>query len=1043
MWQFLDMVRIRTLLSSVMAFALLSSSALAADVDKTTPSLQAVPVNVRSSDKGDYSRIVFDWSVAPKYTAHQTETELIITFDRGANFLISGVAPNQVPRIKGYKVISSNTVGIDVDANESIRHFVVDNRLIIDVKDKEGNIKPKKEESLSEKKSEPTKPIIESEKAVDPINLVKDIKEGVADKAVPKDVVVEEEKKDSLKQSPAQQIPTISITSIESIALAVFERSGYLWVVQDKDGIKIPPQLTGMPAEVSFERVSVPTVSAFRLKLPDSLSAPIATGGGLVWKLAFNSELKDSKKAIGLKYLGEDGAEQKETSILWPVPSIKRIVEFTDPDVGDKISVTCVESAAQFVGGIKSYVDFNVLPSFVGLAVTPKSDDLKITKTADGVLFSKPNGLDISRDEDILASVPKSAPEPVKAQDKEISRIFDFLEWQIGTKNELSANQRLIMAAMADQTDGKKTENLVGLARLALSFNYAPEAMGYLELAQSRVPELDTNPEFIALRGLANALSWRDKEAFADFSVAGLSDIDEIKYWKAYALAKLDDWQQAAKIFPDDVSIISTYPEDIRNPFALVLAEIALREGNAQKAKKILDMMSPYRADMEVQYASAFDYLQGEYARQTGKPEEAKKLWTDLTEGVDDLYRAKSRFALTMLQLGSKEITADKAIDNLEGLRYAWRGDDLEVSINYNLAKAYLEKGEPIKALTMMKMAYALNPASERGKKIDSDMRDIFKNLFTGAEIKKLSPADALVVYNEFSGLAPTGSEGEALARQLAERLVDADLLPRAIVMLRKQLDDGIKGEEGAAVAIRLAALQNMDGKADEALQSLDKADLLLKDLPVADVLAKQRDIGMLRAKAYSLKNKLDDAFGALALLPQDNDTLRFRADIAWKGKRWQDAADSLEQLVQKQEISLTRPLTDEQADLLLNWAVALYLADNRYVLANVRERYADAMAATNKAKKFDVVTRPRQAALLADRETINSIVDETVIFKDFLKSFNTVDVPSAPSLASPPSAEQASPVKEIPSDSAPIANSTPAGLRNIPGLKTDEVLGD
>jgi len=176
-----------------------------------------------------------------------------------------------------------------------------------------------------------------------------------------------------------------------------------------------------------------------------------------------------------------------------------------------------------------------------------------------------------------------------------------------------------------------------------------------------------------------------------------------------------------------------------------------------------------------------------------------------------------------------------------------------------------------------------------------------------------------------------------------------------------------------------------------------------------------------------SMKGKPDDAFAALALLPQDEDTLRLRADIAWRGKKWQDAADSLEQVVQKQDISLTRPLTDAQADLLLNWAVALYLADNRYVLANLRERYSDAMAATPKAKKFEVVTRPRQASLLSDRETINSIIDETTIFKDFLQSFKAPDVARSPSIP--------------PTTVTPTA--VPEALKNAPNLKTDDVLGD
>ena len=70
---------------------------------------------------------------------------------------------------------------------------------------------------------------------------------------------------------------------------------------------------------------------------------------------------------------------------------------------------------------------------------------------------------------------------------------------------------------------------------------------------------------------------------------------------------------------------------------------------------------------------------------------------------------------------------------------------------------------------------------------------------------------------------------------------------------------------------------------------------------------------------------------------------------------------------------------------MVLNWAVTLNLSNNRYVLANVRERYSDMMSVTPYAEQFEVITRPRQNIFLADRETIKSIISEVDIFKGFL----------------------------------------------------------
>lgn len=1039
---FLSMVRIRTLLTSVMALSLMSSSAYAETAVTSRPSVQ-----VRGSDKGSYSRIVFDWGATPKYKAALSENGVIVTFDKEADFLSGGTDPKGLSRISGYKIISPTSVEIDFAKDKTLRHFIADNRLIIDIKD--GQNTPQQNEKTEPVQAE--KQVVPSEqKSADaPVNLAKEIERNIEANAGEETAVATEnltvEAADTKPvagetPSPVQKISDqpadipkskIVITSTETLALAAFERSGYLWVIEDKENVKLPPQIEGPDSQKIgvFERIPSATgTSVFRMKLPQGAS-PVAEGGGLVWKINLAPQAKENSSSAKLERISGDAAKANGPSILWATKEARRIIDIPDPMVGDIIKVVTVDSAKDFASNAHRYIDFEILPSFVGLAIVPRNDDLKLSKAEDGVLITKPDGLTLSPEKDLITVSKKEDPVPIQSSDnQEISRIYDFSDWQVGTKNKLSENQRLILSTMAAQTDSKRAESLIGLARLVLSFNYAPEAMGYLELAQSLVPDLESNPEFISLRAAAEALGWNYKKAFTDFSVAGLQDIDEVAYWKSFTLAKLDDWQQAAKILPKDVSILKTYPEDIRNPVALTLAEVALREGNKEKAKLILDSVAPDRPGMELPYASAYDYLKGELERQNGKPDEAKKLWKELATGKDDLYRAKARFALTMLQFNAKEITPDKAIDDLEGLRYAWRGDDLEVNINYNLAKTYLDKGEPIKALTMMKLAHSLNPTSEQGKKIDADMHDVFKNLFVAEKIKTLNPVDAMTVYSEFSDLIPKGGEGEVLTRQLAERMVDADLLPRAIDLLKKQVDGGLQGLEGATVATRLAALQNVDGKPDDALASLDKAESFLKGFPAEDVLPKQRSIGLLRAKALSMKGKVDDAFGALALLPQDEDSLRLRADIAWQGKKWQDAADSLEQLIQKQDISLTRPLTDEQAGLILNWAVALYLADNRYVLANVRERYADAMAATPKADKFDVVTRPRQAAMLADRDTINSIIDETVIFKDFLKSFKVGDVPSSSGAASP-----------SPSPSFTI----PKELQESPAVKTDEVLGD
>ena len=60
-----------------------------------------------------------------------------------------------------------------------------------------------------------------------------------------------------------------------------------------------------------------------------------------------------------------------------------------------------------------------------------------------------------------------------------------------------------------------------------------------------------------------------------------------------------------------------------------------------------------------------------------------------------------------------------------------------------------------------------------------------------------------------------------------------------------------------------------------------------------------------------------------------------------------------------------------------------------------MREKYSDAMSQTDKARIFEVITRPRQSAALADRETLMGIVSEVDLFSDFLESYKEVGTPS------------------------------------------------
>jgi hypothetical protein len=189
-----------------------------------------------------------------------------------------------------------------------------------------------------------------------------------------------------------------------------------------------------------------------------------------------------------------------------------------------------------------------------------------------------------------------------------------------------------------------------------------------------------------------------------------------------------------------------------------------------------------------------------------------------------------------------------------------------------------------------------------------------------------------------------------------------------------------------------------LDGKPEGALRALTVAEEALKEPPVEGQPAagpnpgREREIKLLRARAYSKLKKSEEAMGILATLEKDPIVSRLRADVAWSAGSWDVAADAFQDLILAENISLTRPLSAYQTDLILNRSIALNLSSNRVALANMRERYDDAMKQTEKAQLFDVVTRPRQLGLMGSRENVTSLISEVDMFKDFLDSYGKME---------------------------------------------------
>jgi len=466
----------------------------------------------------------------------------------------------------------------------------------------------------------------------------------------------------------------ITLSSTTNIGLAIFERAGYLWVVQDDPNVTIPPSISGNNKENfgKFEEFEMVGGKAYRLLKPTGVNL-YGEGGGLLWRLVMTPNPRDNSPIhFETREATLDNGKVKR-DLFVPLRAAHKKLTLKDPMVGDEITVVTVEDSAQLIGDARELVNLSVLPSYVGLAFTSFADDLKVDVQNDGVMISDANnmGLALSPKSDTDSLVLKDDIEKEdlafqQAQNPDdVRRIYNFNRWRMGGLNALEENRRVLKIGLAAKEGSAQVEGLITMAKLNVANGRGPEALGLLRVAEDSLPGIEDTPEFIAIRGAADTLSGHYLDALQHFSNDKLKDFGEIDYWKTAALAGLEDWQQAGETIPTRLDVIEQYPPNIKTFVGLKLAETALRAGNVNFADNLLSMLEPDYKQMDLGERSAWKYLNGEMKRQAGDFDEALESWTPLLTGKDDYHRAKAGLSVTRMQLERQKITPAKAIDRL------------------------------------------------------------------------------------------------------------------------------------------------------------------------------------------------------------------------------------------------------------------------------------------------------------------------------------------------------------------------------------------
>jgi tetratricopeptide (TPR) repeat protein len=1022
-----------------------ATSAATSPAPPRVPSRPGLKVPVRAADHPDHSRLVFDWPEDASYALQRDGQGVTLLFNKAAAAQLPKGDLRNIRSLESFpQANGALAVTFVAPADSDVRDYKNGKSLVVDVRNPGTRQAPAAAPAAS-----PPAPAAPPQTTASPPVIVPTpaapLPPGATTTGVrgalpvappPAPVPTPPAGAESALVPPAAVAPAkdglaLTFDAGGPAAMAAFARGGFFYVVFDKPMPIGAGVVTGEQKELlgAVEPVPATGGSVYRTRV-GPLLWPKIERKGTVWTITPSTRLATAPP--------EELSVSPQPEFLLGARLLVRAadpgsaVQFTDPDVGDRLQVAPLPAPSFAVTRSHRYPDLEIVPSFHGVVVRPITDAVTVRAVKEGVEVSAAGGLRLSSAEDTggpaaiaalnaaenkagsapgggtgQTAAPASGfavrePAPLFPEQNNNNnkgkRLFDFTAWQHGGAEHYTEARQKLQLTVAEATDEDRPRAVLDLARFYLAHGMGQEAVGLLGVLSGQQPDLEAWPEFKALRGVGRYLSGDFAGALDDLSSPGLAENTEAGLWRAAAAANRRDWSVAAAGFRSAGPVLASYPDPLLTRLSTEAADAFLRAGQPDYAQNLLDRLIA-RIGSEADSVPMMQYLRGEVARLREDNELAHEMLNNAFNSLDRLVRAKAGLALTNLERAEGKISIEGAADRLMGLTFVWRGDELEMDIRQRLGEIYVEGGQFANGFNSLKETAAMQPDSPRAAAIAAFMQRTFADLFKDGGTK-LPVLEAMQFYDRYRELTPVGEEGDEVIRQLAERLAAIDLLARASDLYEHQVRFRLGGLDKARAGTRLASLRLLDNKPEDAIRALEFSNV--GGLP-ADLEAERRTM---HAKALAELGREPEA---LQLLARDDSRPAdlLRVDIAWKAQKWEQAAIALSKVIGKPPAN-GKALDGATSQLVLNRAVALALAGDGTGLNTMRKDFGAVMAAGPDADAFRVLTRPEQATGLIDVDTIRSRVAEVDVFQNFLKGYRTrigqpgAGQPAAPAKAAP-----------------------------------------
>lgn len=785
--------------------------------------------------------------------------------------------------------------------------------------------------------------------------------------AMPETAPAEPRPEETTVDGAAPALKTFSFQWPQDVGAAVFRRADNIWIVFDESApIELAPlRVEGAPVIERIDQLPIAGTTVLRMNVPNRDINASARREGFNWVVDFRRGPRGPQVQAPIS---ADVTTDIGPHLLFPSDTPGKTVSVPDPEMGDIMRIATLLESGVGIDGARRYPEFELLSSAQGIVMIPMSDSVLLDRNFDGYQISAPDGLVIQA---VSPEAPVSSGPILSAR-----RLFDLDGWMRGGPEDYVEQDKALVRSLAEVPEEKLNAARLNYAGFLFAHRRPQAALGVLRVVESADPQLMQRVENRALQAASLVLAGRTEEAAPLLGDARLDGFAEASIWRAAARAIENDQLAAGDLFGPGDSLLTRYPFPLKAELGLIRIETAFANRDVQTAEAWIDTLEKDRDQMTRGENAALDFERGRLAVRRLDFESAEELFFDVMDSGDRKYAFKAEQSLISLGLNQGFMDEQEAIERLERLRYAWRGDRSELFLLRDLGELYMDAGAYFEGLEAYRTAVRYFPDDPVAEDLAGEMTETFGALFLDGVADELAPLRALALYEEFKELTPSGTTGDRLIENIADRLAAIDLLPEAAEKLEELLADEDRlppGEERARLSAKLALIYLMDDKAGKAEDALKLGPLGEDLFGLGNALEADRD--RLLARVRFQQNRYDDAVKELAGdVSTEADLLR--RDIYRGTLNWQESAKVLQRLAGNPPADPSEGIEGERARYVINWAVALYQNEDREGIRDLVDLWGPAMGNSSLAGVFDYITTQQTQPSGGDvLETVDQLI--------------------------------------------------------------------